>query len=295
MIFRLIFIIFSSLAFDEMKAQMPTTNIIFFEYDFVDDSIVIKNKSILSSGHGYNNQPSFSSDCKKVYYTSNRSDSLNTDVFAYDIRKAKHSNITNTPLSEYSPTQDLSDQHSIWFVRVESDKKQQLRKFDWRMSTIENKCMVSDSIGYFALSDGSDLGLIILNRGLEFHTFSDGDSKTKLIRTNTGRFIDFDKSTNSYWFHGFSADGDHLYRYDRNTKAIVDSIPALQECKDYGIDNNGHIFGGYHGELFRYISKSEMKWVKISDLKLLSGDFYRLSFCNCGKHFCVVTFEGKKP
>jgi hypothetical protein len=180
-------------------------------------------------------------------------------------------------------------------VRVESDKKQQLRRFDLKKSLSENKCMASDSVGYYALSDGSDLGLIILNRGLEFHTFSDGDSNTKLIRTNTGRFIDFDKSTNSYWFHGFSADGDYLYRYDRNNKAIVDSIPALQGCKDYGIDKNGDIFGGYHGELYRYASTSDIKWIKISNLKPFCGDFYRLSFCECGNHFCVVTFEGKKP
>ncbi|MFM7078531.1 MAG: hypothetical protein ACKOYC_01945, partial [Bacteroidota bacterium] len=198
----LVLISFLNLFYFELMAQMPNTNIILFEYDFVNDSIIIKNKIVLTTGNGYNNQPSFSDNCKKVFYTTNRNDSLNTDIFFFDIRKSRHKCISNTPLSEYSPNQDYTNKNAVWHVRVESDKKQHLRRFESNKQINENMCLASDSVGYYALSDGSDMGLIVLNNGLEFHTFARGDSTTRMIKSNTGRFLQYDRTTNGFWFHG---------------------------------------------------------------------------------------------
>lgn len=275
--------------------QMPNTNILYLEYNSTNGYMNVVKHVELTTGSGYNNQPSFSRDCKYIYFTSNRADSSKTDLYALHRRRFKISAISNNALSEYSPTQDLFNEKEIWHVRVEIDQKQQLRKTTDIHDTALNMCMASDSIGYFALSDGNDIGLVILNKGLEFHTYSPGEQATRLIRTNCGRFLNYNRIDNSYVFYGYSSRGDYLYRFDRATMSVTDSLKAISGCKDYGIDKNGNIYGGSEGVLYSNSFIGDGNWKKVVDLNAYSSSFYRLTFCTCGRHMCLVSYVGNKP
>ena len=275
--------------------QMPNTNIHYLEYNYTNGYMDVVKHIELTNGNGYNNQPSFSRDCKYIYFTSNRADSSKTDLYALHRRRLKLSTISSNALSEYSPTQDLINRNEIWHVRVETDQKQHLRKTTEIHGSASNMCLASDSVGYFALSDGKDIGLIILNKGLEFHTYALGEQATKLIRTNCGRFLNYNRFDNSYVFYGYSSKGDYLYRFDRATMTVTDSLKAISGCKDYGIDKSGNIFGGSEGKLYSNSFNGDGNWTKVVDLSAYSSSFYRLAFCTCGRHMCFVSYAGNKP
>ncbi|MFM7053376.1 MAG: hypothetical protein ACKPAD_10650 [Bacteroidota bacterium] len=273
-------------------AQMPETNVFLISYSWNDNDFIANDIKQVNNGKGYNNQPSFSQDCNKVFYTSNVLDSMQTDLFVYDVVKKKSQRLSNNYLSEYSPMIRPNFLSGLSHVRVEEDKKQHLRFYESDYSNSFNLIRCSDSIGYYIWVDSSNLGLIILNNGLEFHTYQLGDSYTKLIAQNVGRFINYDKKSNNYLLLKKDSASLAINYFNVKTGEIQKSIQSLSDCEDYAIDVNSDIYGGRDGKLFKYFNN---QWLQVADLSTQIGSFYRMSFCNCGKHLCVVSYNGKKP
>lgn len=289
---RVLLILLFSLTLSNSVAQMPETSIYLISYINNGNQLTFTDVKQISNGIGYNNQPSFTKDCKIIYFTSNVLDSLQTDLFAYDIAKGQSQRLSNVGLSEYSPLIRPGFSKGLTHVRVEDDKKQHLRFYDSTYTSSLNLVPNSDSVGYYVWSDSNNLGLIILNNGLEFHTYRLGDSNTKLISKNVGRLINYDKKTDSYLFLNKDSASYTINYFNIKTGSIQNSFPAMTDCEDYAIDVNSGIYGGYNGKLFRY---SNTRWGQIADFSEKVGSFYRLSFCDCGKHLCVVSFNGKRP
>jgi hypothetical protein len=147
-------------------------------------------------------------------------------------------------------------------------------------------------VGYYSWNGFKDLGLIILNKGLEFHTYRLGDSQTHLVSDSVGRFISKAKNESAFWYHFKSNNNPQLISYDFVNKTVKQKIQPLNGCDDYGVDHVGNIFGGSNGVLFKY---NDGFWKPVADLNADVGQFYRMNFCDCGKHMCVVSYSGKKP
>jgi len=288
-----VFLILSFCLFlSHSRAQMPETSIYYIKYIMEGDNLKTTEIKEISNGNGYNNQPSFSPDCKIIYYTSNISDSLQTDLYAYDLSKQNYRKISSSILSEYSPMIQPGLIFGLSHVRVEEDKKQQLRVYSHDYSSTTNLVPCSDSVGYYVWSDSSRLGLIILNNGLEFHTYKLGDSFTKMISKNAGRFINYDKKYKNYLFLSRDTISNSINYFNINKGEIQYKIPAMSGCEDYAIDLNSDIYGSLDGKLFRF---KNTKWDQVADLSKQIGSFYRMAFCNCGEHLCVVSYKGKRP
>ncbi|MGH9858097.1 MAG: TolB family protein, partial [Acidobacteriota bacterium] len=95
----------------------PSTDIFLFP---------LENGKIVSSGvrnitkrKGYDNQPHFLPDSKKLFYTSIR-EGNQSDIFLYDLGNAAAKKITTTDESEYSPTL-TPDGQFFSTIRVEKD------------------------------------------------------------------------------------------------------------------------------------------------------------------------------
>jgi dipeptidyl aminopeptidase/acylaminoacyl peptidase len=82
----------------------------------------------ISNNPGYDNQPSFLPDSSGILFSSNR-DGKQTDIYRYDIRNKRLTQLTKTPEAEYSPTV-TPDRRSFSAVRVEADDTQRLWRFD---------------------------------------------------------------------------------------------------------------------------------------------------------------------
>lgn len=280
-------IFFSSLT----VAQMPQTDIYFLNYELSGSNLKIESIRKISKGSGYNNQPFIAPGCESVYYTSNVFDSSQTEILRYDHPTESTTRITNTELSEYSPCIRPAGAN-LSLVRVESDLKQHLRLISDTTGGTQNMVPASDSVGYYAWNGSEYLGLILLNKGLEFHTYRKGDSNTMLVSDSVGRFIAAAKNATEFWYHSKSDKNPQLISFDFVRKSETKRLPTLQGCDDYGIDKNGNVFGALNGTLYQF---NDTRWKPLIDLNKYTGHFYRLSFCECGGHMCVVGFTGKKP
>jgi hypothetical protein len=100
----------------------------------------------ITSRKGYDNQPSFSSDAKKIYYVSIREDNQ-ADFYYYDLKNEKTFQLTKTKEGEYSPTLS-ADGKFLNSVVVESDSAQRIHFINPITGLSEKKYDV-DSVGYF--------------------------------------------------------------------------------------------------------------------------------------------------
>ncbi|WP_317898698.1 TolB family protein [Aurantibacillus circumpalustris] len=136
------------------KAQLPNTDIWLFKIETDKlKQFILKDPLNITNHEGYDNQPCFSPDGKKIYYVSGKDDGQ-TEVFYYDIKKKKNVPVTITKTSEYSPT--LIDDKTLASVVVESDSAQRIHFID-ALSGRDTLKLEMDSIGYFTFLNSDTL------------------------------------------------------------------------------------------------------------------------------------------
>lgn len=140
---KLIFSIFFPLT---VLAQLPETDIWLFKLEKKDGKLSYSNYSNITARVGYDNQPMFSADEKSILYVSIDS-SRQADIYRYDLSKKTVLNLTNTRVSEYSPTL-LPDKSGFSCVVVEQDSAQ--RVWAYSLNGTFDRILFSniDSIGY---------------------------------------------------------------------------------------------------------------------------------------------------
>jgi hypothetical protein len=140
-----IFILLCGLA---LRAQLPNTELWLFKIEANKLKQPVLTASLnITKRDGYDNQPSFSNDDKKIYYVSIRDSSKQADIYYYDLKSKKNIQLTKTQTSEYSPVMS-SDGKFITSVVVESDSAQRIHFIDALKAADTLKFDV-DSVGYY--------------------------------------------------------------------------------------------------------------------------------------------------
>ena len=126
---------------------MPDTDVWLFKLktDKAKKSILTESVNI-SNRPGYDNQPSFSLDGKKIYYVSVRED-MQADIYIYEIGSKKTMPLAITKTSEYSPV-ITADGKYITSVVVEEDSAQRVHFINAKTGVHAKKLEV-DSVGYY--------------------------------------------------------------------------------------------------------------------------------------------------
>lgn len=140
-------VLFFFLYASPLLAQLPETDIHLFELKNTKGKYSIVKSSTLTSRPGYDNQPSFSADEKKVFYVSIKEDKQ-ADAFELDLASGKNRQITKTAESEYSPTYDINSK-KINCVVVEKDSAQRIHAYDPLLGNESALLLNEDSVGYF--------------------------------------------------------------------------------------------------------------------------------------------------
>lgn len=104
------------------------------------------DSSNITNRKGYDNQPSFSSDEKKIFYVSVREDQQ-ADIYFYDLKSKKQQRLTHSAESEYSPQLSPGGK-SISVVTVEMDSSQKIHLVDANDGVFLKK-LDFDSVGYY--------------------------------------------------------------------------------------------------------------------------------------------------
>ncbi len=144
---KYLYTILTLFALTQIKAQL-NTDIYLADFLVSENGINCTQPINVTARKGYDNQPFFSNNGKKIYYSANY-DKTN-DIYCYDIESKKTLSITNTPAtSEFSPM-ETADSKAITAVFVERDSTTQRI---WKINLKNRKEKIfsknNDSIGYY--------------------------------------------------------------------------------------------------------------------------------------------------
>ena len=163
-----------------VKAQLPNTDIWLFKLQTKKQFISIKLAKNITNRVGYDNQPNFSADGKKIYFVSIKEDKQ-ADIYYYDLGNEKIIQLTKTVESEYSPTA-MPDKKSITCVTVLKDSSQVIQQLTFSKNNELSKVVQvinADSIGYFTFlnTDTVIYYKLTQSHSLRYHCVSTSQDK----------------------------------------------------------------------------------------------------------------------
>jgi len=192
------------------KSQLPNTDLWLFKIETDKlKQLDLKDPLNITNRDGYDNQPSFSADGKRIYYVSIREDKQ-ADIYFYDLGLKKNVAFTKTRISEYSPTL-TDDGASMASVVVEADSSQRIH-FINMISGLDEKKFDMDSVGYYTFLNSDTVIYYKLTNPHSLRYYVRGTNEDKWlanypIRTfkkiNRHRFIFGIKDTASVNFYTY--------------------------------------------------------------------------------------------
>lgn len=137
----------------------------------------------ISAQEGYNNQPSFSLDEKRLYFSSA---TLNgqSDIWYYDFRSKKTLLLAPTTISEYSPQEVKAG--LLYAVCVEADSSQKIHAIDV-ISGKERAVLTPDSVGYYNMLNADSLVYFKLTEPQSLRVYSISKEKESWLGDHPGR------------------------------------------------------------------------------------------------------------
>ena len=153
-------------------------------------SLVLSNPKNITNQIGYDNQPFFHPKKQLIYYTSAKDGQ--TDIWSYDYKTGKSSQITNTIDSEYSPTVTPDTKYLSCIVQRKSNGDQDLVKYNISDPTdtqIIFESQKTGKIGYQAWLNTNELVSFVLGEPQTLHYQVINSKKDTIIAENIGRSL----------------------------------------------------------------------------------------------------------
>jgi hypothetical protein len=263
----------------------PGTDIFLADLTMGEKGLMCKNIEKIIDRKGYDNQPSFSPDGRYVYYSSIHED-LQADVYRYDVKAKKITQVTKTKEDEYSPTV-MNDAKHFSVVRVEEDSTQRLWKFKLDGSDAELVHAGIDSVGYHCWIDNRQLALFILTDPFTLQLCNTEDSQIKILAQNIGRSI-HQKNGNMVLFTQLIDSVRWICSVSIKEGKVTKLIQCLEGSEDFAIYND-HVFLMAKGnKIFQADLNEGQSWKTIVEINVaevktisrikLSADKKKLAF-----------------
>ncbi len=240
---------------------------------------------------GYDNQPSFTPDGRAILYTV-RADSQ-SDIWRYDIKSKKTTQLTRTPESEYSATV-MPGGRTFSVIRVERDSTQRLWRFD---ASGANPALVLERIkpvGYHTWADDSTLVLYVLGRPSMLQRANARTGDATVVTTNIGRALQKIPGKHAVSFvQNDSATGPRIMMLDLGSGAVT-LIAPLPEANEYHAwTKRGTLLATQRASVLRWDAAAQ-KWnsiVTFSDPAL--AKLSRIATSPAGDRIALVAEQPK--
>lgn len=231
-------------------SQLPNTNqvdIWIMKIASENGIVRFENPKNITHQKGYENQPSFSSDGKTIYYTSRSDTSVKTTIYAYTLSSGQTKQVTFTNLSPYSPMTSPKG-NGISALMVEEDSTQRIWQYPFNGTNPYPLFPKRDSIGYYTWVNAHSALVLVLEGKSHPDRFLliNEDGTEKMLAENIGRGMKvFGKGA---LFIQIKDSVNYLYWTDlTNTKELV-RTPGKSEYmaifKDYVLmASGGTIYG----------------------------------------------------
>ncbi|MEQ9424464.1 MAG: hypothetical protein RJQ09_08615 [Cyclobacteriaceae bacterium] len=230
----------------------PATDIYLFKID-LEEGILSESVNITNRQQGYDNQPHFSPDGKRLYFT--REVGGQTDIYFYDLEDKKVRNFAETAESEYSPTV-MPSGDAISVIQVEKDSTQRL--WSLPMDGDAPKLLLEDvkPVGYHAWADENMVGMFVLGAPNTFQVADMSTGQSKIVTTSIGRSI-HSKDGLIYFLHKENGDQPNTWwikTYNPQNEELKQVIRPLNDTEDYCSTRSGQLLMGDGENL--YIEKN---------------------------------------
>jgi Tol biopolymer transport system component len=191
--------------------------------------------SPISTAPGYDNQPMFSPDGRRILFAANR-DGKQIDVFVFDRDSGRITQLTNTPENENSPTYLPSGSSAVGgfsVVRTEPDRTQRLWRFD--ADGRDPQVVLTDvkPVGYHAWVDADTVALFVLGQPATLQIATIRTGKTETVADGIGRSLHHVPGTRAVSFVQRDTSGDYwIKQIDVNTKSVQTLVKAVEGSTD---------------------------------------------------------------
>jgi len=276
-----------------LYAQPASTEIYLVNIKSKDGKITCDTPVNITKHDGYDNQPEFSPDGKKILYVS-MPDTNQSDIFEYLISDSTTYQLTATSESEYSP-RFTPDKMHVTFVRVDADKGQRLYYSDEEFSESQDLLYGLDSIGYYSWINDSVIALASLHNGLELYIYELKSGQFIAPQKGIGRCMLKIPGTADLMYTKKSGDKIKLIRYSVLYETSTDFCEGLGDVEDYTFTPDGVLLAGKDGKLFSCKPGEDAIWKEVADFSKSAGSFYRMTVSPDGKRLAMVAFKGKRP
>lgn len=277
----------------------PATDVYLVSLDRNDDgTLKAGTPRNVTARPGYDNQPSFLPDGRRLLYTA--IDGGQADVWVYDLETAERRRLTATAESEYSPT-PIPGEDAISVVRVEADGRQRLWRFP--LAGGEPELLLPDvvGVGYHAWADGENLALFVLGEPPALHRARRGPGPSQALAENVGRALHRVPGSREISFvHKQGKDeGESAWtikKVDLETGKTEDLGPTRPRREDYAWSPSGELWTGDGGALYVRDPAGGGGWRVVADFSELGiSDVTRLAVHPDGRLLAFVAAEKASP
>lgn len=189
----------------------------------------------ITTRKGYDNQPFFLPDGSGLLYTAilpTAKGQWQADSFVYHFKNQQQTNLTNSTLSEYSPTL-MNDKDRFSSVVVEADSKQYLWQFPYHSDRKAKRLLATQPVGYHSWGKDDDLVMFVLGVKNTLQYKKNSSAKPRIVAENIGRSLRYVAKRNSFSFSRRDDKGIWwLSEYQPNGDKVTALVP-LPEGSDY--------------------------------------------------------------
>lgn len=244
----------------------PPTDIYLLTMKVGGEQLKLTSAKNITHRDGYDNQPLFLPDGKRLLYTSIREDGQ-ADIYRYDLHSGTTTRLTHTKESEYSPT-PMPDGRHFSVVRVEADSTQRLWKFPFAGG--EPALVVEDvqPVGYHAWGSADEVALYVLGNPNGLYIANIQTGKSERLIDSIGRSLHRIADRDAFSFvHKVSEKEWWIKEVTLRDHKITPLIQTLEGSEDYAWTPSGTLLMGNSSTLYKWHPAKDKDWVEAADLK----------------------------
>ena len=280
------------LAAQQPAPPPPATDIYEFNLPSGLDSLPSASPQPIATERGYENQPYYTADGRRLLFTANR-DGKQTDIYEFDRTTRRARVVVATAEGEYSPTVTPDGKH-ISVIRVEPDGTQRLWQFT--AAGDEPRLVLTEirPVGYHAWIDADQLALFVLGKPATLQHARVSTGKATVVAENIGRSLHrIPNSSRISFVHREAADSVWVKEFDPATGAIT---PLVQLT---GGDNERDVAWSPDGTLLMSAGsrisawrRGDKAWRELLDVaRHKLGAVTRMTVAPDGRALAVVVSE----
>jgi dipeptidyl aminopeptidase/acylaminoacyl peptidase len=260
--------------------------------------IPVENGKMITTGirnitqrKGYDNQPHFLPDSRKLFYSSIGQDNQ-ADIILYDLDNAEARRITNTVESEYSPTL-TPDGQFFSTVRVEKDGTQRLWKFPLSGGDPVLILEQVKPVGYHAWIDAQRLALFVLGEPATLQLVDVPSGAVSMLASNIGRSLHKIPGKQGISFvQKITEQSGTIKEYDLESKQTRDLIAFFPGTEDYAWRPDGSLITSNGTKIYTFMPGTGKEWVESADLSAAGiKNITRIAVSPDGKWIALVAVD----